>query len=119
MITIYENILDLVILLPTETIVSIPFLDPPVAISSIQETTVLPVGPHQDYVQDLHHYSMNTPHKPKISASRDNPLDTASSQVQFQDSATLLFWYFCRAEKKSVNIFYALKNLTEFKPNQL
>ena len=99
MITRYEDDLDLVIILPSERVVDIPFLDPTVAITSIPETTNLPIGPYQDQVQDLHRYSRNTPHKPKLSACTDNPLDTASSQLYFQETAASLFWWFCRAQK--------------------
>ena len=87
MIKGYENIIDLVILLPTEKIVSNPSLDPLVAISSIPEATVLPVGPYQDHVRYLHLYSWIFPHKPEVSASTDNLLDMPSSQLYSQETA--------------------------------
>ena len=99
MITRYEDDLDLVIILPSERVVGISFLDPTVAITSIPETTNLPIGPYQDHVLYLHLYSWIVPHKPEISASTDNPLDTPSSQLYFQETAASLFWWFCRAQK--------------------
>ena len=87
MIKRYENIINLVILLPKEKIASIPFLNPTVAIASIPETTNLPIGAYQDHVRYLHLYSWIVPHKPEVSASTDNLLDTPSSQLYFQETA--------------------------------
>ena len=51
---INEDILDLLIALPSEIILIVLFIDPTLEIESIPEAIILLIDFHQDHIQDLH-----------------------------------------------------------------